>query len=138
MAECFKCGRSMYFSHEIEINGKKEAVCGVCIDTKCALCGKTKEDGIRRWTIEIDPESRNSFTVGECCTFVMGKMDMFKMYSEKYNNMRKNNPEMLQNIVNEGQRKAEARQEYLQRPEVADKLINRWAQKLKLKKKKGK
>lgn len=133
MATCFKCEREMYFSHIVEINDKEEAICGRCVDMVCALCGKSKQnDGITRWSIEIDPETGNSFYVGSCCTFVMGKMDMFKLYSEKYSNMRKNNPELLQNIVNEGQRKAEARQKYLQRPEVAEKLIDRWAQKQKL------
>ena len=139
MADCFKCGKNIFFSNMVEIDGEERALCGVCVGIECALCGKTQEkDGIRRWNIEIDPESGNSFTVGDCCTVVLGKMDMFKLYSEKYNNMRKNNPEMLENIVNEGQRKAQARQEYLRRPEVQDKLIDRWAQKLKLKKKKGK
>lgn len=133
MATCFKCGRDMYFSHTVEIDGKEEVLCGKCMDTTCALCGKTQqEDGITRWSIEIDPESGNTFCVGSCCTLVMGKTDMFKLYSEKYNYMRKNNPEMLQNIVNEGQRKAEARSRYLQRPDVAEKLIDRWAQKKKI------
>jgi hypothetical protein len=137
MTTCFKCQREMYFSHKLEIDGKEEAVCGNCIDMVCAICGKTRHnDGITRWSIEVDPETGATFTVGSCCTFVMGKMDMFKLYSEKYNNMRKNNPEMLENIVNEGQRKAQARQQVLQKPEVADRLIDNWSRSKKSKREK--
>jgi len=139
MAECFKCGKNIYFSHIIEIDGKEEVVCAVCDDMTCSLCGKTKkDDDIRRWTIEIDPETGNTFAVGSCCTFVMGKMDMFKLYSEKYNNMRKNNPEALQGIVNEGQRKATERQKEFHKPEVASRLIDSWAKSQKLKKREKK
>lgn len=138
MATCFKCNKEIYFSNKIEINGKEEVVCGACHDMKCYYCGKTRSDDVTRWTLRADHDTGELITVGNCCTTVEGRTDDFQRYSNKYYKMKQSDPELLQNIVNEGQRKAEERAKVFQKPEVAEHMIDKWSLREKLKKNRGK
>jgi hypothetical protein len=53
-------------------------------------------------------------------------MDEFKLYSEKYNNMKKNDPATYQKLIEHTDRKLAAQQQRLNNPAIADKLIDNW------------
>lgn len=129
MPTCYKCGEDTFLKvHKEIIDGEEKTVCGKCKDVVCCLCGKTKhKDGITRWSYQTNPETGEIVSIGSCCTFVAGKMDIFKLYSEKYNNLKKNSPEVIQEMDRAAKQKQMMRQQHLGRSDVADRLIDNWA-----------
>lgn len=129
MGICYRCKEPTFLKEYKEtIDGEERIVCGKCRNPVCAICGKDKRnDGVTRWSFEKDPQSGEFIEVGGCCTFIMGKMDMFKLYSEKYNYLKKNDPKTLEAMDREANKQKVAQRQYLNSPAVADKLIDRWA-----------
>jgi hypothetical protein len=129
MTKCFICKEEIFLKeYEEEINGKKRKVCGKCCDRVCYLCGKSKrKDGITKFSYEKIPETGEYVYIGCCCTFVAGRMDMFKLYSEKYNNMKKNDPVTLAKIMEHSEEQRIKRAAALTDPREAEKLIDHWS-----------
>ena len=139
MATCYVCKEDIFLkTHKEVIDNEEREVCGKCCDRECFLCGKTKrKDGITRFSFEKYPETGEFVYIGCCCTFVAGKLDKFKLYSEKYNNMKKNDPEGLERAMQHSE-KARAHQKMaLATSDVAETLIDRYAARLKKDKNKG-
>ena len=129
MPKCYICKEETYLRvHQEVIKGKPRTVCGKCKDVVCFLCGKTKKkDGINKFSFEKNPETGEFVTIGCCCTFVAGKLDMFKLYSDKYRNMEKNDPQTLAKIMLHSEEQRTKRAAALTDPKEAEKLIDHWA-----------
>ncbi len=136
MSICFVCQEEIFLkAYQENIDGEDRYVCGKCRDTVCACCGKTKKkDGITRWRWEKHPDTGDLAPIGSCCTFVEGHVDLFKLYSEKYRNLQKNRPDIIQKMDEDTMRKNAQTQSVLGKKDVADKLIDNWAIKQKNKK----
>lgn len=136
--QCYICEEEIFLkAYEEEIDGVLRPVCGKCCDRVCYLCGKSKrKDGIMRFSYEKNPDTGEFVYIGSCCTFVAGKMDMFKIYSEKYNNMKKNDPAQLAHIMLKSEEARVKRAAALTDPREAEKLIDHWAGKQKRNKQK--
>jgi hypothetical protein len=115
-------------AHEEEIDGEKRTVCGKCRDIACACCGKTKyKDGINKFSYEKDPDTGEHVYIGCCCTFVAGHMDVFKLYSEKYRNLKRSDPALAERMENDSRERSRAKASKINQPDIADRMIDNWA-----------
>lgn len=129
MGICYRCQEPTFLKeyHE-EIDGENRVVCGKCKDTVCACCGKTRrKDFITKWTHEKDPDTGELVTIGSCCTYVEGLVDNFKLYTEKYQNLQKNRPDIIEKMDQDAQQRRLQAQRVFGNKEVADTMINRYA-----------
>jgi hypothetical protein len=129
VAICYCCGKNTFLSvHVEEIDGEEREVCGQCKNIVCIICGKSRrEDGIRRWSYQKHPETGDIVTIGDCCTKVEGKVDIVRRYFNKYHDLEKSRPDIIEKLDEQAAQNTVARKNFINDNKgVADKMIDNW------------